>query len=118
MENKRTSGENYEDIAVKFLQQKNFEILFRNFHIHHGEIDIIAKNNSILVFVEVKARTNNTFGTPEESITPKKQQAIRTTAEGFLFKHPEIQFKESRYDVIAIENNNGEIEIRHLIDAF
>ncbi|MBM4167316.1 MAG: YraN family protein, partial [Ignavibacteria bacterium] len=77
-----------------------------------------AKDNSILVFIEVKARTNDSHGTPEESITPKKQQALRKTAEGFLFKHPEIQFKESRFDVIAIENNNGEIQIRHLIEAF
>jgi putative endonuclease len=116
--NFRSKGNQYEELAEKFLLEKHFEIIARNFHIHHGEIDIIAKEKTTLVFVEVKARTNDTFGSPEESITPKKQQALRKTADGFIFKHPEIQFIESRFDVIAIEEHNGKTEIRHLIDAF
>ncbi|MBS4027894.1 MAG: YraN family protein [Ignavibacteriales bacterium] len=116
--NKRASGEYYEELAVEFLKEKHFEILARNFHIHHGEIDIVAKENSTLVFVEVKARTSNAFGTPEEAITEKKQRTLRKTADGFILKHPEIPFNESRFDVIAIENKNGKTEIRHLIDAF
>lgn len=88
----RAKGNFFESIAVQYLQEKNFEILYRNFYIQHGEADIIAKENSTLVFVEVKARTNNKFGAPEESITLKKQNSLRRVADIFILQHPELQF--------------------------
>jgi putative endonuclease len=114
----RSKGNFFENIAVQYLREKNFEILHCNFYVLHGEADIIAKDNSTLVFVEVKARTNNKFGAPEESITFKKQRALRKTADIFILQHPEIHFIECRFDVIAIDYYANTTEIRHFIDAF
>lgn len=70
--NKRDIGKEGEDIAAKYLKEKGFEIIARNYHYSHGEIDIIANDKNQLVFVEVKSRINLDYGEPEYAINPKK----------------------------------------------
>jgi putative endonuclease len=111
---KGTIGEN---LAVDYLEKKGYRILQRNYRYEHGEIDIVAEDGNALVFVEVKARRSKKFGEPEDAVTPRKREKIRATADGYLFEN-NIDDKECRFDVIAIDYQGDKTEIRHLIDAF
>jgi putative endonuclease len=99
--NKRDIGKEGEDVAAKYLVEKGFEILERNYHYSHGEIDIVANDKNQLVFVEVKTRLNLEFGEPEYAINPKKIKQIKKMAELYLFDK-EIEEADCRFDVVAI----------------
>lgn len=115
--NKKVGGRG-EDIAVDYLTNKNFEIIERNYHYGHGEIDIIAKDNDILVFIEVKTRKNLEFGPPELSITKNKQRQIKRIAEAYLFEK-EIKNTDCRIDVVAIMiKSKLPPKINHIKNAF
>ena len=85
-------------MAVKELEKKGYEIIKRNFSNKFGEIDIIAKNNGVLVFVEVKTKIGEYFGSPEEMINPKKLYKIRNMAAIFMGRND----LPCRIDVVAI----------------
>lgn len=113
----KDKGKIGEDIAVKFLTKKGFKILRRNYRYGKGEIDIIAMDGDKLIFVEVKARTSDKFGTPEDSVTFKKRKQLRKIAEAFLQTN-EVKFSECRFDVIGIILKKGKLEINHIENAF
>src|SRR5438046_1996750 len=93
-------GKKGEEIAVQFLKKKGYKILEVNFHKQYGEIDIIAiapsypllgrgeGSRGTLVFIEVKTRTSNQFGTPFESITPWKLKSLIKTAQLYKASRP------------------------------
>ncbi len=108
--NKRKVGDQGEDKAVKFLESINYQILERNFYSRFGEIDIIAKDKTTFVFIEVKYRRNQNYGQGLESISKKKILSIIKTAKLYL-KSEDI---DCRFDVISIDNN----QINHVISAF
>jgi putative endonuclease len=111
-------GNKGEKIAAEFLEKKGFEIIEKNFKFgREGEIDIIAKDNNILVFIEVKTRTNHKFGKPIQQISYKKQLSWRRAAEGFMFKKNIIN-QECRLDLLAIDFTNDKIEIEYIENAF
>lgn len=97
-----------EDIAVEFLKKNNYSILERNFRKQYGEIDIIAldksegKGNEILVFVEVKTRSSQKFGTPLEAISKRKIHEITKTGYYYKLVHPSLP-DALRIDAVAIE---------------
>lgn len=100
----RETGRIGEDLAVEALEKKGYEILERNFSNKFGELDIIAKHNDVLIFVEVKTKIGEDFGMPEEMINPRKLYKIRNMAAIYL-KGKKVQ---CRIDVVAIvlgENN-------------
>lgn len=112
----RLIGIKGEDLAVKFLKGKGYKILFRNFKTPVGEIDIIAEDRDILVFIEVKTRTDNSFGHPFEAVNFRKKEKLRKVALSYLrYLKKEMP---SRFDVLSIELNDGESKIEHIIDAF
>lgn len=116
--NKKISGKRGEDIAVRYLEENGYEIIDRNYQFGHGEIDIIARNEDVLVFVEVKYRRSLEYGRPESSITKSKQRQIRKIAEAYLWEN-EIEDHECRIDVIAIVHYpNKPPEITHYKNAF
>jgi len=116
-QNLRQKGQGAENIAVEFLENLGYEIIKRNFHFGRtGEIDIIAKDNDSLVFVEVKGRESFKYGDPLLSITPKKQNALRRTAEGYLYVN-KISDVECRFDIITIDLREKPPKIVHLINA-
>jgi putative endonuclease len=117
MVSKTKKGAIGEDLAVDYLMKKGYRILQRNYHFEQGEIDIIAEDSNVLVFVEVKARRSKEYGEPEDAVTPRKREKIRATANGYLFEN-NIDDKECRFDVIAIDYQQNKTEIRHIIDAF
>ncbi|MEW6456899.1 MAG: YraN family protein [Acidobacteriota bacterium] len=110
-------GEKGEKIAEKFLEKKNYKILSRRFKAMRGEIDLIAMDKNILVFIEVKTRIDENFGLPEESVTIHKQNQIRKIAECYLKKY-HMENSECRFDVIGIIQKNRKHYINHIKNAF
>ena len=110
---KQTIGRWGEDTAGEYLEGLGYTILARNVHTPHGEIDIIATKNQVLVFVEVKTRTSHSFAFPEEAVTPRKQAHMLSAAELYLNQHPECS-DTWHFDVIAIVGKPGEeAQIEH-----
>jgi putative endonuclease len=102
-------GDFGEKIARKILIEKGYEIIELNYRTKFGEIDIIAKENNILVFVEVKTRTNKNFKAID-SITRKKQETMATVANIFISeKSPIYDDLEVRFDLVLIDEGNIEI---------
>ena len=112
---KKLLGSVGEKTAVKFLKKKKYKILKTNQVTPFGEIDIIAKNGEYLVFLEVKARKDERFGTPREAVTEQKQRHIKNSAKFYIQK--ENLFDEKiRFDVIEVFLENG--EVNHIENAF
>lgn len=106
-----------EEIAENFLLTKGYTILHRNWRCGQKEVDIIAKHNGLLIFTEVKTRSNTYFGNPEDAVTEQKQDYLKTAAEEFLYQNPE--YEQIRFDIISIVTKKGKLEeIVHFEDAF
>jgi len=115
--NQRT-GVQGEELAVAFLLGKGYRIIERNFSCKGGEIDIIARDGKILVFVEVKARRSSSYGVPQLAVTSFKQRQIMTASLPWLSSHRSHD-TPARYDVIAIIlPDGGEPVIEHIQNAF
>jgi putative endonuclease len=111
--NKHQKGRWGEDRAAKFLEERGYRIVQRNYRFDRGEIDIIARDGPDLVFVEVKTRENEAQGAAEESITPFKEAQLKKVAEGYLFEHG-LEHQPCRFDIVAISIGQGEPGIRLL----
>lgn len=110
-------GSEGEDLAVRFLQKKGYRIVARNYRTPVGEIDIIARDGDTIVFIEVKTRTDISFGYPFEAVNKRKRQKLKNLALLYLKR----QGKESpvRFDVLSISCvDNGKKDIEHIKDAF
>jgi putative endonuclease len=110
-------GKRGEDLAVDFLQLKGYKILERNWRYRHAEIDIIAMLDEKLIFIEVKTRSTDVFGSPEGFVNSKKQDLVAKAAGAYILKinHDWL----IRYDVIAILLYPDETySIEHFEDAF
>ncbi len=109
--NNRKFGDAGEDLASRYLQKQGYEILERNKHYSRfSEIDIIAKDKNTTVFVEVKTRKTDAFGSPLEAITQSKYANIK---KGVQFYLAENKVKNYRIDVVGI-TLKPEIKIEHL----
>jgi putative endonuclease len=118
--NKKTIGQEGEDIAAEFLVKTGFELIERNYRFSHGEIDIIARDNSnnYLVFIEVKTRKNLEYGEPEYAITKNKIRQLKKIAEAYVYEK-DLKEVECRFDVVAIIwNRETKPKITHFKDAF
>jgi putative endonuclease len=93
-------GSDGEDLAVEWLRQRDYEILHRNWRYRHYEIDIVAKKNNRLHFIEVKSRHASPFGHPEDSVGKKKFKNLQRAADEFLFLNP--GHKWIQYDILSI----------------
>jgi putative endonuclease len=85
------------------LQQSGLQLVTRNFRCRFGEIDLVMRENDTLVFVEVRQRSSDRFGSAAASITPRKQQRLLIAAQVFLRCHPALAAQQMRFDVIAID---------------
>jgi len=95
-------GKKGELMAQKFLRQKGLKIIATNFYTPRGELDIIAQEKDELVFVEVKTRTSELFGKPEEAVDKRKQEKLQKLAEFFLAQHSR-QNSPIRFDVVVVK---------------
>lgn len=113
MESTKNIGNYGEELASKYLTHKGYKIIKRNFHFgKYGEIDIVAEIDDILVFVEVKTRSNTDYYDPILSINYPKQLALRKAAEGYLYIN-KINNKECRFDVVIIDLSHNPPKAKH-----
>jgi len=91
-----------EEAAARFLETKGYRIIARNVRFRTGEIDLIADENGVLVFVEVKTRSGSDFGTAAEAVTGRKQQQLVRLASLFLAQSGSLA-RPCRFDVVAVE---------------
>lgn len=110
-------GKQGEELAVNFLSENGYLILEKNWRWQKAEVDIIAQQNNILVFAEVKTRTTSYFGEPSEAVTLKKETLFKDAAEAYLeLKNLE---NEVRFDIISIILKKKQKPlINHIIEAF
>lgn len=106
-------GREAEDNARTHFQDMGFEVVARNYRFGRGEIDLIVEKNALLVFVEVKYRSNKDYGNPEEFVTDAQKKLIIETADHFI--HQNNWQKNIRFDIIAIDD---EKRLEHFEDAF
>lgn len=106
--NRRMVGSAYEDAAIRYLKQNGFFILERNFICKRGEIDIIARKDHILRFIEVKYRGSPAYGYAQEAVDIKKQRTYYHAACMYCKKHPEFRDCSMSFDVLAITGNRME----------
>ncbi len=92
-----------ENLAIKYLIDKGYEILDKNFTVRGGEIDIVARKNGVFIFVEVKARTSDSFGEGNESVDRQKKKRILYAAEKYLYTKIKTPDPDFRLDIIEIE---------------
>ena len=109
-------GELAEELAAKYLIDKGYEILERNWRNIHKEIDIIAKDGNELVIVEVKARKSDNYGGPDLAVTSRKQKLLISAANSYIFKN-KVDLN-TRFDIISIVFKDGNPVIDHIEDAF
>lgn len=112
--NRREVWTKGEEGAKRYLLQKGYKILAANYKTTIGEIDLIASDNGVIVFVEVKARTRADFGQPIEAVTPTKVRKIVTVAKQYLLSRGIYENAEVRFDVIECLGD----AYRHTINAF
>jgi putative endonuclease len=103
-----------EQAAERFLAERGYDILARNVRTPYGEIDLVVQKGGFTIFVEVKSRTSKTFGPPEVSVTPRKQEHMRASAEHYA---RENEMDHWQIDVIAVEEIHGRAEITHFENA-
>lgn len=110
-------GRKNETIAVRYLKKKGYRIVERNYRNRFGEIDIIARDGHVIVFVEVKARRNSLFGTPAGAVTLRKQKTLSKVALSWM-KAARMEGASARFDVVSVSYESGKREIELIKDAF
>ena len=111
--NRRQDGSRGEEIAVDFLVKKGFDIKTRNYLCKTGEIDIIAEHRGTVVFIEVKARRNASYGRPAEAVTPMKLRKIERTAQWYLCAN-RLTALPARIDVVEVWWTPEGVRVEHL----
>jgi putative endonuclease len=102
-----------EETAAQYLISNGYTILDRNVRSAHGEIDLVATKEGLLVFVEVKTRSSHSFAYPEDSVTRRKQAYLLFSAEEYLQAHPGSG-DSWQFDVISVVGHpHGEVQIEH-----
>lgn len=111
--NTRRVGSIGEKIAQKYLINKGYEILETNFYARRGEIDIIAKQNINIIFVEVKTRFNLKYGTPAMAVDSVKKKHIKSAAKTYIYLNKLFKYN-IRFDVVEVFINDGKCRINHI----
>jgi putative endonuclease len=110
-------GKQGEQLAADFLVAAGYEIIERNYRYGHGEIDIIANDGDYLVFVEVKSRSNESYGAPAYAVTRSKQRQMSKIAQGYMYEH-QLSATACRFDVITVEFITSDPVLEHIPNAF
>lgn len=118
MQTKRDTGDAIENAASDWLQAQGLIFLDRNFRCRGGEIDLIMREGAALVFVEVRLRNRDNFGSAAESVTITKQRRVIHAAQYYLATHKDATNMPCRFDVLAAKRVNTEIAWEWVRDAF
>jgi len=110
-------GREGEDQAARYLQQLGCTVVARNFRTRRGEIDLIVRDQGVLVFVEIKTCSSDAFGRPESWVTPRKQRRVAGAALTWIHQN-HCEDQDCRFDVIAIDLRRAEGGLQHIRNAF
>jgi putative endonuclease len=109
-------GRKGEQLAKDWLEKLDYEILEENWCFKKSEVDLIAYKDERIVFVEVKTRSGNGFGEPEEFVTIAKQKQLELAANEYIYL---MDFKgEIRFDIVSVLFKNSNYTLNHIEDAF
>jgi putative endonuclease len=114
---RRFLGNAGEAAAERWLRRAGLAIVARGFRARCGEIDLIARDGALVVFVEVKTRTNDVFGSPAESVTARKRGRIARVASAFLARSGWAD-RACRFDVVEVRPVGAGWRVTHIPDAF
>lgn len=106
-------GKKGEDIATQYLLEKGYIIIDRNFNCRQGEIDIIAKDKNEIVFIEVKTRTNKSYGKPVDAVTYFKQNHILNSIKYYVYLN-KLENEFIRIDIIEVYQKERKIKVNHI----
>jgi putative endonuclease len=109
-------GKHGENLAADYLISKGHTILVRNYRHEKSEVDIISIITGTIVFTEVKTRSSDAFGYPEESVSLRKQEKLKQAMEQYTSENKISS--EPRFDIISIITSKGKTDIHHIEDAF
>ncbi len=109
-------GKKGEKLAVAFLLKNGYTILETNYRFHKAEVDIIAQKGDLLAVVEVKTRSTDYFGDPQDFVKPKKIKLLVEAIDDYVIKN-DLDVNV-RFDIIGIIKNNSGTRLEHLEDAF
>ena len=109
-------GQKGEDIAADYLEQHGYTVLDRNWRSGHKELDLVARKDNTLVFVEVKTRTSMDWGDPQDAVTDRKIRRIVSSADVYI-RYNCLDL-DVRFDIISIHMEYGEFKIEHIEEAF
>ena len=98
----KNRGDIAEKIAQKYIRRQSLKILVANYTSRWGEIDLIALDNDILVFIEIRYRKSTDYGAALETVDSNKQHRIIQTAQYFLLNHPQYEKLDARFDLVAL----------------
>lgn len=122
MTDARRQGRRWEQAAESFLRRRGLRSLTRNFHSRFGEIDLVMLDGPALVFVEVRYRRVDRFGSGADTVNWAKQRKLVSAARHFLALHPEARDRPCRFDVVSIGGGagggRGGAELNWIRDAF
>ena len=111
-------GRKAEELASARLQRQGLRLAARNYRSPFGEIDLVMQERDTLVFVEVRYRSDTTFGAPAETVDRRKQARLRATAEHYLQHTPRASKKACRFDIVAITGDGEDGNFRWLRNVF
>jgi putative endonuclease len=114
---KQIFGKRGEDLAERYLKKKGYRVVERNYRCALGEVDLIVLDGRVIVFVEVKTRSGDRFGTPAEAVERRKQRKMIRAAQFFL-THKRLHQREARFDVVGISWPGPQPVIEHIENAF
>jgi putative endonuclease len=109
-------GKRGEELAISYFKGKGYEILETNWRKGSLEVDIIARTGQILIITEVKTRSTNYFGEPEEFVTRAKQKNLIKAANSYILQNN--LDVEARFDIISVLFKGNSHKINHIEDAF
>lgn len=107
-----------EDEAARFLKKQGYRILERNFRSRLGEIDIVARDGDTIVFVEVKTRSGDSFGSPKDALSKSKMRRITRGSMDYLRMRRKTADVQTRFDVVSVELKDGALSTELIKNAF
>lgn len=110
-------GREAEHAAYEYLRDQGLQLLHRNYRAPFGEIDLIMQERDVVVFVEVRYRRSDDFGTPAETIDARKQARLRATAAHYLQRNRKVSKKPCRFDIVAVSGARHGDRVRWLQNA-
>jgi putative endonuclease len=116
-DDRRARGREAEELAAAFLARRGVEVIARNHRIRQGEVDLVCRDGDVLCFVEVRSRSSEAPGGPEETVGPRKARRVVAAATDWAVRNGGLD-RAMRFDVVAVTFGEGAPRVEHFPAAF